>query len=116
MPENATLEQALTAFYEMSLIPSGGDDEFFSETGEFSGAFYVDMVRQYQSEDDEYMQLTMEICFKHDDGEEVPDDFNDVWCDTPDEFTEKFRQSEFYGFIEENNSQIKEIVVFLDET
>lgn len=111
--ENLTFEQTLNAFYEMCQIPIGDENEvFFIETH----SDWFDMIRDYRYDiDSPFMyHLALGVFFEYE-GEELPDDFDDVWCKTPDEFMEKFKNSKLYKFIVENPLKIKKLDVDLEE-
>ena len=117
LTENTTLEQALSIFNEVCLIPDEYDGKmFYFNAKQYSGdSFAVDIVYQYHNNTDEFMQLVMEICYKQIPGIASPDS-DDIWCETPDKLIQVFKSSDTYNYITDNNLQIQEIAVFLDET
>ena len=122
LPENADLEQALTAFNEMGRIPNEEDDDeaYLFEAGfypMFSQYFTINLTRQYQTaeSDDEYFQLTMEICY------EPTDDLDEfgrktVWADTSEELINEVKETPLYEYLAKNNIQITEVNIALNET
>lgn len=121
LPENATLEQALTAFYEMGRIPNEYDDDeayLFEavESGIFSSYFTVSLTRQYQTPEsgDEYLQLTMEICYEPND--EINELGDLVWADTAEELMDELKGSPLYSYLTENDMPIVKINVDLNGT
>lgn len=111
--ENSTFEQALNAFYEMCQIPSGDENEVFFI---LTYGDWFEMVRDYRYDINSPFKchLALGVFFEFE-GEHLPDDFNCVWCKTPDEFMEKFKKSKLYNFIVENSLKIKELDVDLEE-
>lgn len=97
----------------MCKIPSGDENEvFFIET---RGDCF-DMIRDYRNDiESPFMHhLALGVFFENM-KENLPDDFDDVQCKTPDEFMEKFKQSKLYNFIVENSLKIKKLDADLEE-
>lgn len=86
--EGMSIDQIMDIFKKMCEIPTDDEDEcILFETGayDFTGEniFYFSLIRQYESEDEEYYQVFVKLCF-------APDSFNtklydEIWSDSIDE-------------------------------
>ena len=75
--------------------------------------YVISVARQYDTYDDEYMQLRVNIVFEK--NNDTPDILDSIWSDMIDgSIFDYIRESEVYEWAK--NKKIKDVTVNLDET
>ena len=116
--EGMSIDEIIDIFKQMCEIPTGDEDEcILFETGvyDFTGEniFYFNLIRQYESEDEEYYQVYVNVCF-------TPDSLNtklcdEIWSDSIDEdIYSAIKKSESYKYA--INNKYKYIDIGIEES
>ena len=116
--EGMSIDEIIDIFKQMCEIPTDDEDEcILFETGayDFTGEniFYFNLIRQYESKDDEYYQVFVKLCF-------APDSFNtklydEIWSDSIDEdIYSAIKKSDSYKYSIKN--KYKSISIGIEES
>lgn len=112
---NSSLEEIVSAF-ECACKMKINDDCALFETGTFNftgeNLFYFSLVKQFEGEDDEYVQIHIDVIYEPTD--ENSKFSNAVWFDEPNDILSQITDSKAFQYLKDK--KISKLEIYADET